>query len=94
MLDEKINIFAVNFSHGQLLPSAVNKPKFTLYQKTKDRTKKRRVMVRIHVYSLQYRWFYLWRISINQVAETDHLSYVGTNYDPDSTALLAAANCR
>ena len=31
---------------------------------------------------------------IKQVAETDHLSYVGTNYDPDSTALLATANCR
>ena len=52
MLDKKNRVFscfAVNFSHGQLLPSALNKPKFTLYQKTKDRTKKRRVMVRIHV---------------------------------------------
>ena len=39
-------IVVVNFSHGQVLPSALNTPKFTLYQKTKDRTKKKRVMVR------------------------------------------------
>ena len=48
-------MFAANFSHGQLLPSALNKPKFTLYQKTKDRTKKRRVMVRLTLY-LNYLW--------------------------------------
>lgn len=31
---------------------------------------------------------------IMQVAETSHLSYVGSNYDPDSPAVQAAANCR
>ena len=40
-------------------------------------------------------WFYILVAYVyKQVAETDHLSYVGTNYDPDSTALLATANCR
>ena len=81
--------YVVNFSNGQLLPSALNKPKFTLYQKTKDRTKKRRVMVRLH-----NGYIYVYILNFKQVAETDQLSYVGTNYDPDSTALLAAANCR
>ena len=28
------------------------------------------------------------------MAETNHLSYVGSNYDPDSPAVQAAANCR
>ena len=35
----------VRFSNGQLLQSAAQVPKFTLYEKSKDRTKKRRVMV-------------------------------------------------
>ena len=36
---------AVNFTNGQLLPTAQHKPNFTLYQKTNDRTKQRRIMV-------------------------------------------------
>ena len=55
-------ISLVNFSNGQLLNTAKNKPRFTLYNKVKDRTKRRRVLV----------------------AETDHLTYVGTNYDPEA----------
>lgn len=57
----------VNFSNGQLLPSAQGKPKFTLYQKTKDRSQKKRLIV----------------------AETDYLTYVGSNYDQE--ALLGGA---
>lgn len=55
-------ISVVNFTNGQLLSTAKNKPKFSFYHKTKDRTKRRRVLV----------------------AETDHLTYVGTNYDPEA----------
>ena len=37
----------VRFSHGNLQPSALQKIKFTLYNKASDRTKKRRIVVRI-----------------------------------------------
>lgn len=40
-----IPLNTVSFSNGQLIPSAANEPKFTLYHKTKDRTKKKRVIV-------------------------------------------------
>lgn len=44
--DCSLSLDPVNFSNGQLLPSALNQAKVTLYEKTNDRTKKRRVMVR------------------------------------------------
>ena len=56
--------FTVSFSNGQLLPSAQNKPTFTLYQKTKDRSQKKRIIV----------------------AKTGHMSYIGSNFDPEAGA--------
>ncbi len=53
---------AVNFSNGQLRPSVRGKPKFTLYQKAKDHSRKKRLIV----------------------AETDRMTYIGSNYDPES----------
>ncbi len=52
----------VSFSNGHLRPNVRGKPKFTLYQKTQDHTRKKRLIV----------------------AETDHMTYIGSNYDPES----------
>lgn len=44
-IDEKEPLYAVQFTNGHLESSALRVPKFKLFNKTNDRTKKRRVVV-------------------------------------------------
>lgn len=60
--------FLVNFTNGHLVSRS---PKITLYEKTKDRTKRKKILV----------------------AETEGLSYMGTNFSPDTALINTCQYC-